>query len=150
MQTTRWVAAAALLVACAGEPTAGPQPTNAPPATVGVEDTRPIYALRPEGEPLAAALRDLCAVLSRAVRPDGTLEPDAQSGADFEAVRERHEHVLEDLDRDPRMRGRPSYSVLVTVVRERGVAFSCPALETLLDTMAVGRPESLPRSNGNR
>lgn len=150
MQMTRWVIAAVMMLACGGEPAAGPQPTNAPPvSTSGTEDTRPIHALRPEAEPLAAAMRDLCAVMSRMIDADGSLVTGPQVEAEFEAVRAEHGAVLDELDRDPRMSGRVSYAVVVSVVRERGVVFECAGLARFLTLMDSGRTESLPRHNGN-
>lgn len=138
------------VIACGGEPTAGPQPTHGPPPSAGdVEDTRPIRALRPDAEPLAAAVRDLCTVVSRIVRPDGSLDLEERGAAEFEAMRERHGPVLDELDRDPRMRGRPSYPTLVAVLRERGVVFECPAFATLLRAMDEPAGDTLPRRNGN-
>jgi len=151
MQMNRWCALALVtLLACGGEPTAGPQPTNAPPAsTSGLEDTRPIRALRPEAEPLAAAMRDLCTVMARMIGPDGALVSGAPADAEFEAMRARHGAVLDELDRDPRMSGRVSYPGVVSVLQDRGVTFECAALARFLALMDSGRTESLPRHNGN-
>jgi hypothetical protein len=150
MQMTRWVIAAAMLVACGGEPTAGPQPTNAPPlSTSGLEDTRPIHSLRPDAEPLAAAMRDLCSVMSRMIDADGALVTGPQIDAEFEAMRAHHGPILDDLDEDPRMHGRVAYPVIVSVLRERGVVFECAALARFLTLLDAGRTESLPRNNGN-